>query len=108
MVLPHDAQVLRPSESLYAQFRGGVSAYFGDLDDSEGFENPGVGAGVEVGYLFNPNVSFGLGFMYHDLPIRGLLHIDLHPGRSRLECLLDRSHRVFRRMQGGDAGGIGS
>lgn len=70
------AQVLRPSESLYVQLRGGVSAYFGDLDDSEGFGNPGVGAGAEIGYLFNPNVSFGLGFMYHDLPIREGIRYD--------------------------------
>ena len=70
-----DAQVLRPSESIYLQFRGGATAYSGDLNDSanpnpgDGFSNPGYGVGGEVGYILNPNLSFGLGFLFHDLTI---------------------------------------
>ena len=63
------AQVIRPSESLYAQLRGGVTLYSGDLEEDT-FGEPGVAAGLEVGYLFTPTLSLGLGFMYHDLPIR--------------------------------------
>jgi PKD repeat protein len=75
------AQVVRPSESIYVLLRGGVTGYYGDLDGNsdgdpgtatpdiqDGFEDPGFGVGGEIGYLFNENLSFGLGFMYHDVP----------------------------------------
>ncbi len=75
------AQVVRPSESIYVLLRGGVTGYYGDLDGetdndpgtatpdpSDGFQNPGFGVGGEIGYLFNENLSFGLGLMYHDVP----------------------------------------
>lgn len=63
------AQVLRPSESIYLQLRGGATLYSGDLTEDT-FSEPGVAAGLEVGYLFSPSLSLGLGFVYHDLPIR--------------------------------------
>ena len=75
------AQVIRPSESIYILLRGGVTGYYGDLDGnsdgnpgsasaklSDGFDNPGYNVGGEVGYLFNPNLSFGVGFTYMDIP----------------------------------------
>lgn len=69
------AQVLRPSESLYAQLRGGATFYSGDLTEDT-FGEPGVAAGLEVGYLFSPSFSLGLGFVYHDLPIREGIRYD--------------------------------
>lgn len=57
--------------------RGSVATYTGDLDSDpsnsslnlgDGFDDPGFGVGGEVGYLFNENLSFGLGLMYQDLP----------------------------------------
>ena len=75
------AQVVRPSESIYVLLRGGVTGYYGDLDGNsdgdpgeatpdpgDGFDNPGFGVGGEIGYLFNENLSFGIGLMYHDVP----------------------------------------
>ncbi|MGB3542609.1 PKD domain-containing protein [Rubrivirga sp.] len=75
------AQVVRPSESIYILLRGGATGYYGDLDGNsdddpdqatpdpgDGLDNPGFGVGGEIGYLFNENLSFGIGFMYHDVP----------------------------------------
>ena len=71
------AQVLRPSQSPYVLLRGSLATYTGDLDNdpdnspfdlSDGFDEPGFGVGGELGYLFNENLSFGLGFVYQDLP----------------------------------------
>ena len=52
------AQIIRPSESIYVLLRGSVAGYYGDLDGdpnttsiSEGFDDPGFGVGGEVGYL---------------------------------------------------------
>lgn len=75
------AQVVRPSESIYVLLRGGVAGYYGDLDGNtdgdpgtatpdigDGFDDPGFTFGGEIGYHFNSNLSFGLGLMYGDLP----------------------------------------
>ena len=75
------AQVVRPSNSLYILLRGGVTTYYGDIDGNsdnnddaaeaqpfEAFDNPGFGVGGEIGYLFNENLSFGIGGLYHDVP----------------------------------------
>ena len=69
------AQIIRPSESIYVLLRGSVAGYYGDLDGdpnttsiSEGFDDPGFGVGGEVGYLFNDNLSLGVGLVYQDLP----------------------------------------
>lgn len=71
------AQVVRPSNSIYVLLRGGLSGYYGDIDGdpdgdpdtaelqlTAGFKDPGWAAGGELGYLFNENLSFGLGFLY--------------------------------------------
>ncbi len=63
------AQVLRPSESIYFQLRGGATVYSGDLEEDT-FSDPGFGVGLEAGYHFNPALSFGLGGMYHEVPMR--------------------------------------
>jgi PKD repeat protein len=70
-----EAQVVRPSNSVYLLLRGGVSPYYGDLadtDDSADGETldafEGFAVGGEIGYLFNENLSLGLGFLYHDAP----------------------------------------
>ena len=71
------AQVLRPSNTIYLQLKGAVSGYTGDLDrnpeDSpfditDGFADPGWGVGGELGYLFSDRFSFGVGGWYHDFP----------------------------------------
>ncbi|WP_420455065.1 PKD domain-containing protein [Rubrivirga sp.] len=75
------AQVVRPSNSVYVLLRGAVAGYNGDLDGNsdgdpdvatpdlqDGFENPGFGVGGELGYLFNENLSFGIAGWYQDLP----------------------------------------
>ncbi|MEM1054247.1 MAG: PKD domain-containing protein [Bacteroidota bacterium] len=97
------AQVLRPSESLYLQLRGGATAYLGDLNDDvlnpdpgSGLEDPGLGIGAEIGYLFNPNVSFGLGFVYHDLPITNGIAFD---GEGERFVNLDQSGTAYQ-LQG--------
>ncbi|PAP78128.1 PKD domain-containing protein [Rubrivirga marina] len=74
------AQV-RPSNSVYVLLRGAVAGYYGDLDKNsdgdpdsatpdiqDGFEEPGFGVGAELGYQFNPNLSFGIAGWYQDLP----------------------------------------
>ena len=76
-----EAQVVRPSNSLYLLLRGGVTTYYGDIDTNSdedagtaepqplsAFDEPGFGVGGEIGYLFSDNLSFGLGFMYNDTP----------------------------------------
>ena len=71
------AQVVRPSQSIYLLLRGSLATYTGDLDSdptnspfnlADGFDDPGFGVGGEIGYLFNENLSFGLGLIYQDLP----------------------------------------
>ena len=75
------AQVVRPSNSIYLLLRGGATTYYGDLDNNsdgnpdaaeaqpfDAFDNPGFGVGGEIGYLFSDNLSFGIGGLYHDLP----------------------------------------
>ncbi len=75
------AQVVRPSNSLYVMLRGAVAGYNGDLDlnsDGDptgapiqpfgGFEEPGFGVGGEIGYLFNPNLSLGIAGWYQGFP----------------------------------------
>ena len=75
------AQVVRPSESIYVLLRGGATGYFGDLDlDSDndegeatpnigdGFDEIGFAAGGELGYLFNDNLSVGLAYLYSQHP----------------------------------------
>ena len=71
------AQVVRPSESIYLLLRGSLATYTGDLDSDptnsafnlgDGFDDPGFGVGGELGYLFSDNLSFGLGLIYQDLP----------------------------------------
>ena len=71
------AQIVRPSQSIYVMLKGSLATYTGDLDSDpsnsalnliDGFDDPGFGVGGELGYLFNDNLSFGLGLMYQDLP----------------------------------------
>ena len=71
------AQVVRPGPSVYLQLRGSVAGYTGDLDSNpgnsafnlaDGFDDPGFGVGGELGYLFNDNLSLGLGYVYQGLP----------------------------------------
>ena len=71
------AQVVRPSESIYVLLRGGAALYHGDLDGNpdgnddaaelqpfDPLSEPGFSVGAEIGYMFNPNLSFGLGYTY--------------------------------------------
>lgn len=67
------AQVVRPSNTLYLALRGGATVYGGELDGT-GVENQddlawlykdfGWLAGAELGYQFTPALGFGLGFNY--------------------------------------------
>ena len=68
------AQV-RPSESIYILLRGGATGYYGDLDNNPnsnsitgGFDETGWHAGGEIGYQFNPNLSFGIGGLWVNHP----------------------------------------
>ena len=70
-----EAQVVRPSNTVYVLLRGGFSPYYGDLadtDDSADGETldflEGFAVGGEIGYLFSENLSLGIGLMYHDVP----------------------------------------
>lgn len=72
------AQVVRPSNTVYLQLRGGATAYGGELDRTGAFADPqnnrasnawltsdlGWYAGAELGYQFTPSLGFGLGFQY--------------------------------------------
>ena len=75
------AQVVRPSQSIYVMLRGAVAGYYGDLDGNsdddpgsstpnprDGFDQPGFGVGGELGYQFSPSFSFGIAGWYQDLP----------------------------------------
>ena len=75
------AQVVRPSNSVYLLLRGGVATYYGDIDgNSDGnpgtaeaqpfdaFDDPGFSVGGEIGYLFSDNLSFGIAGLYQDVP----------------------------------------
>lgn len=75
------AQIVRPSESIYVLLRGGITGYSGDLDNNSDenageaepqpldvFDDPGFSIGGEIGYLFNDNLSLGLGLLYTDVP----------------------------------------
>ena len=81
------AQVVRPTNTLYVLLRGGAAGYYGDVDgdpdgnpdDAEiqltaGFKDPGWAAGGELGYLFNENLSFGIAGLF--LKDRDLGEID--------------------------------
>ena len=72
-----EAQVVRPSQSVYVLLRGGATLYHGDIDlDSDENENAaelqlidqledaGPSLGAEVGYQFDESLSFGLGYVF--------------------------------------------
>ena len=77
------AQVVRPSNSVYILLRSGVATYYGDIDRNpddgpdestfqplSAFDDPGLSLGGEIGYLFSDNLSFGIGGLYHSgLPL---------------------------------------
>jgi outer membrane protein OmpA-like peptidoglycan-associated protein len=69
-----DAQVLRPTNTLYLEVRGGLSIYGGDLDanpdDNIGdyFSDASYVVGAELGYQFTRSLGFGLSFLYGDFP----------------------------------------
>ncbi|CAN5557282.1 hypothetical protein BH23BAC4_BH23BAC4_12060 [soil metagenome] len=69
-----EAQVLRPSNTLYLGARVGVGLYSGDLDArpdasiSEWFSDPGIAAGAELGYQFSPSFALALGYVYGTYP----------------------------------------
>ncbi len=69
-----DAQVIRPSNTLYLEARGGLSIYGGDLDrnpeDNIGdyLSDGSWVAGGELGYQFTRSLAFGLSFLYGDFP----------------------------------------
>ena len=75
------AQVVRPSESVYILLRGGASGYYGDLDRNsdedagestpnirDGFDEVGFAVGGELGYLLSDNLSLGLAYLYQTNP----------------------------------------
>jgi len=69
-----DAQVVRPSNTLYLEARGGLSIYGGDLDrnpeDDIGdyFSDGSWVAGAELGYQFTRSLGFGVSFLYGEFP----------------------------------------
>jgi outer membrane protein OmpA-like peptidoglycan-associated protein len=69
-----DAQVLRPTNTLYIEARGGLSIYGGDLDanpeDNIGdyFSDAGWIVGLELGYQFTRSLAFGVSFLFGDFP----------------------------------------
>ncbi len=84
------AQVVRPSESVYILLRGGVTGYYGDLDGNpdgevgeakpdirDGFDQIGGAVGGELGYLLSDNLSLGLGYMWQTSP-----NFDVKSGRT--------------------------
>ena len=75
------AQVVRPSQSVYILLRGGATGYYGDLDGNpdndateatwdltDGFDEVGFAVGGELGYLFSDNLSLGLAYLYQTNP----------------------------------------
>ena len=75
------AQVVRPSNTLFLALRGGATAYGGELDgtgsqfadgdDSELgwlFRDLGYGIGGELGYQFTRSLGFSLGALYGQYP----------------------------------------
>lgn len=75
------AQITRPSHSLYIALNGGYSLLYADTDGfSDGnpdgadiqlfkaFEDGGFYAGGEIGYQFSPAFSVGLAYMFWDNP----------------------------------------
>ncbi|MDT0630400.1 PKD domain-containing protein [Rubrivirga sp. S365] len=75
------AQVVRPSNSVYILLRGGVATYYGDIDGNppddpsgselqpfDAFEDLGYSVGGELGYLFSDNLSFGIAGLYQSVP----------------------------------------
>ena len=75
------AQVVRPSQSVYLLLRGGATGYYGDLDGNsdndasetswsltDGFDEVGFAVGGELGYLVSDNLSVGLAYLYQTNP----------------------------------------
>ncbi|MEM1055084.1 MAG: PKD domain-containing protein [Bacteroidota bacterium] len=72
------AQVIRPSETLYIALKGGAVTYGGELDQTGEFDDPedevgnrawatqdfGPAFGLEIGYQFTESLSFGLTGQY--------------------------------------------
>ena len=69
-----DAQVVRPSNTLYLEARGGLSIYGGDLDQNpddnigDYFSDGSWIAGGELGYQFTRSLGFGVAFLYGEFP----------------------------------------
>lgn len=84
------AQVIRPSNTLYLELRGGLSIYGGDLDgnveDNIGdyFSDGSWVAGGELGYQFTRGLGFGLSFLYGDFPRLSTETADLATERMQL------------------------
>ncbi len=112
MASASQAQVVRPSQSIYVLLRGGIAGYYGDIDrnggnsepalsdgftDANGDFSPGFGVGGELGYQFNPNLSFGIGLMYNDHP-----NINTE-GDFNNGTLSIRGIDVTRNVEGGEA-----
>jgi len=68
------AQVVRPSNTLYLEARGGLSIYGGDLDanpdDNIGdyFSDGSYVVGGELGYQFSRTLGLGLTYLYGEFP----------------------------------------
>lgn len=68
------AQVVRPSNTLYLEARGGLSIYAGDLDNNpdnrigDYFQDNSYVVGGELGYQFTRSLGFGVAYLYGDFP----------------------------------------
>lgn len=84
------AQVVRPSNTLYLEARGGLSIYGGDLD---GNPDDNIGTylsdgsyvvGAELGYQFSRTLGLGLTFLYGEFPRLAGPQDNLPTDRSQL------------------------
>ena len=103
-----EAQVVRPSQSVYVLLRGGASGYYGDLDGNsdgdagsatpnvrDGFDEVGFAVGGELGYLFSDNLSLGLAYLYQTNPN---LERDVAPFTSNEGEYAQQAQLLFRYM----------
>jgi outer membrane protein OmpA-like peptidoglycan-associated protein len=84
------AQVVRPSNTLYLEARGGLSIYGGDLDlnpeDNIGdyISDGSYIFGGELGYQFTRSLGFGVSFLYGEFPRLQPEGTDFDANRSQI------------------------
>ncbi len=108
------AQIVRPSNSVYILLRGGASGYYGDFDGQPpstpgntevqpfaGYNDPGFAVGGELGYLFNDNLGLGVAYLFQNDP--DITDSENSPFANNTDNWVQQAQLLFRYIPFGGA-----